>query len=228
MSDLRTSPAHMRELLVHLRERESSIPYFYCDHRGLVTIAIGFLVDRDGGTDADGKRLARQLAERADVHFTSGGVPATVAAVESDWQTVKDYGRTHRRAVGGDYRRVARLRIDAASIDNITEPLVQNFCTDLYAKRPFMINYSPKVAMAFVDVRYNPAGVRLYTHACDDLWATLDPRNSSFDLERALVLFERMWAHRGVPRYGYRHFIRSQWLRQGLTEDGTRYVLQSV
>lgn len=82
--------------------------------------------------------------------------------------------------------------------------------------------------MAFVDVRYNPARVALYKSETAELWNALDPKHPMFDQERAIVLFERMWAFRGSARYGYRHWVRVQWLRAGLAEHGSRLVLQSV
>src|SRR5689334_3779531 len=92
--DLRTDAAGMSELLAHLLEREGAIDYFYCDHRGLVTIAIGYLVDRDGGPSGAGTQLARTLASRADVKFVNAsGAVADVDAVEADWQRVKQHGQ---------------------------------------------------------------------------------------------------------------------------------------
>ena len=85
MADLRTNAAGMAELLEHLREREGAVEHFYCDHRGLVTIAVGYLVDRDGSADAAGRQLAQTLAQRGDVAFkTAAGAPATPAEVEAD------------------------------------------------------------------------------------------------------------------------------------------------
>ncbi|HEY6882302.1 MAG TPA: hypothetical protein VI299_29930, partial [Polyangiales bacterium] len=112
----------MAELIDHLQRSEDAIPYFYCDGVGLVTIAIGFLVDRPAGQDNVGKGLARALAQRQDVRFTrtrDAGVAST-AEVESDWQRIKDHGRAHRGAGYRTYTDVSQLRIDNNSIRNIT------------------------------------------------------------------------------------------------------------
>lgn len=207
----------MRQLLAHLREREAAVDHFYCDHKGLVTIAIGFLVDRDGSPDAAGREIARGLTQQSGVRFVrKDGRAASVAEVEADWQRVKDLYRKNRQARLGDYARAAALRIDHAAIDSITRPLVLQYLKALYTKNPFMLSYDPKVAMAMVDVRYNAAGVRLWKQ--HDLWNALNPRHPAYDPGRAVLLFERTWAHRGVSRYGYRHWVRVQWLREGLMD----------
>lgn len=218
----------MHELLRHLRERESAVPHLYCDDRGLVTIAVGFLVDKEGAPDAVGRSLAGQLARRPGVRFTRDGSRVSAADLEEDWQAVKDHARRHRQVPATSYARVARLRIDATSIENLTQPLVTSFLNDLYRRKPFMMHYDPKVAMAFVDVRYNPAKVKLYQQ--DALWCSLDPAHRDFNPERAVVLFERTWAFRGPVRYGHRHWMRTQWLREGLTDSRNRRALslQSV
>ncbi|HKU43051.1 MAG TPA: hypothetical protein VJR89_33055 [Polyangiales bacterium] len=213
----------MRELLDHLVERESVVRYFYCDHRGLVTIAIGYLVDQEHAPDATGKRLARELARRANVTFTdSSNVRASETQVEQDWDRVKNHGRNHRGATASDFARVAQLRISSATVFAITEEIVVGFLNQLYSKRPFIIHYDPRVAMAFVDVRYNPAGVKLYDNhgPVQQMWNALDPRHRDFNLERAMILFEQIWAGRGHDRYSVRHYMRAKWMRAGLLASG--------
>jgi hypothetical protein len=219
MADLRTNPHRMRELLDHLRQVEGEVPHFYCDARGLVTIGVGHLVDQAGASDVVGRQIARQLAQRPGIRFirTTGGI-ANVAEVETDWQRVKDYGRAHAGAPARAYATIAQLRLDQASIRTLLEDTVRPFLATLYQRRPFLIGFDERVAMAFVDVRYNPAGIPLYGPHLEiqHLWEALDPRSSLFDLTRAVTLFERIWAYRGVPRYGQRHWQRVQWIRAGL------------
>lgn len=165
MGDLRANAVRMRELLDHLLERESAFPHFYCDDKGLVTIAIGYLVDQVNANDDAGKRLARQLASRATVGFTDArGMGASLDEVERDWMRVKQYGRTNPRSRARDYARVSQLRISRTAMFAITESVVTKFIDQLYIKRPFVMNYDPRVAMAFVDIRYNAAGVALYAN----------------------------------------------------------------
>jgi hypothetical protein len=223
MADLRANQLRMKELLDHLVERESVVRHFYCDHRGLVTIAIGYLVDQEHAPDATGKRLARELARRPRVTFAdSNGVPASESQVELDWDRVKNFGRNRRGAAASEFARVAQLRIGAATVFAITEDIVVGFLNQLYAKKPFVINYDARVAMAFVDVRYNPAGVRLYDNhgAIQQMWNAFDPRHSDFSLERAMNLFEQIWAGRGHDRYSVRHYMRAKWMRAGLLASG--------
>jgi hypothetical protein len=212
----------MAELYAHLVLVESAIPYFYCDDHHLVTLAIGYLVDQDRAADDVGIGLARAVARRADVTFTRAGAAVDVAEVVADWQRVKDHGRTHPHDAAGDYARVALLRINDVTMRNLTTTKITTFANALYAARPFIIEYDPRVAMAIVDARYNPASVQLYTAENPDIprmWDALDPRHRSFDPKQALALFESIWAtKRSVPaRYIRRHFQRVEWMRQGLS-----------
>lgn len=221
----------MKELLDHLVERESSVPYFYCDHNHLVTIAIGFLVEQQHAPDAAGVRLARRLATRGDVAFVDlKGMPASTDDVEQDWLRVKSYGRTHGNAGFLQYKKVAQLRIGEASIAAITRTIVTRFLDDLYLKRPFVIHYDPRVAMALVDVRYNPASVSLYggRGPVQEMWEAMNPQSSRFDLTRVLNLFEQIWANRGVDRYAMRHWLRMQWMREGLDASGGQLAPRSA
>ena len=209
----------MSELLTHLLEREGAIEHFYCDHRGLVTIAIGILVDRDEAEDTAGKQLARDLGNRPGVKFvTKAGVTASIADIEADWQRVKSHGRANPGIGARRYGAVAQLRIDRATIDAITGTKVRTFLDDLYTKRPFVLNHDVRVAMALIDTRYNPAGVALYgdTPQLQQMWSSLDASKTEFDPARAVQLFEQIWQNRGNERYGLRHKHRVAWMRGGL------------
>lgn len=219
MADLRTDNAGMAELLDHLLEREGAIDHFYCDHRGLVTIAVGYLVDRDGAPDAAGRQLALNLASRGDVKFsTAAGAAANVAAVEADWQRIKEHGRQNPGLGARGYAAVAQLRIDHTTVGSITGAKVRTFLDDLYQKRPFILNHDVHVAMALIDARYNPAGVALYADdpRLQQMWSALDTGHAQFDPNRAVQLFEQIWANHGNERYGQRHQRRVAWLRAGL------------
>jgi hypothetical protein len=231
MGDLRANATRMRELLEHLLERESAFPHFYCDDRGLVTIAIGYLVDQAHASDDAGKRLARQLASRGNVTFMDArGMGASLDDVEHDWTRVKQYGRSNPRSRARDYARVAQLRIGRAAMFTITESVVTQFIDQLYVRRPFVMNYDPRIAMAFVDVRYNAAGVALYSNQgpVQQMWDALNPHSRAYDLNRAMTLFEQIWANRGADRYGVRHYMRAKWMRAGLLASGGELAPQSV
>lgn len=225
MADLRTDPARMAELFAHLKEMESFVPYFYCDDHQLVTIGIGYLVDQTGAADNVGEGLARALARSGDVTFTRNGVGVDADEVATDWQRVKTHGRHNPRDDARRFANVAQLRISDQSVRNLTDRTVRSFATQLYRNRPFVLDYDPRVAMAFVDVRYNPARVALYASTTPDvprMWNALDPRHADFAPLRAIALFEAIWAHKqSVPvRYIRRHFQRVQWMRQGLAQMG--------
>jgi hypothetical protein len=219
MADLRTDTAGMSELLGHLVEREGSVDHFYCDHRGLVTIAIGILIDKDGAPDTVGKQLAQTLASRSDVKFvTATGAAASPADVQADWQRVKDHGRQNPGIGARRYGAVARLRVDRASVDAITGTKLRTFLDDLYAKRPFILSHDVHVAMALIDTRYNPAGVALYGSdpRLQQMWNALDASQAQYNPGRAVQLFEQIWAGRGNDRYQQRHRDRVEWMRAGL------------
>jgi hypothetical protein len=220
MTDLRTDATGMAELLDHLLEREGAIEHFYCDHRGLVTIAIGYLVDSNGASDAAGKQIAHQLGSRGDVKFvTAAGAPASIAEIEADWQRVKDHGRQNPGLGARRYGAVAHLRIDRATIDTITATKIRGFLDDLYTKRPFILDHDVHVAMALIDTRYNPAGVALYGHdepQVPKMWNALDKSHAEYNPDQAVQLFDKIWAGRANERYQQRHQHRVGWMRAGL------------
>lgn len=221
MTDLRTDSVGMTELLAHLRKREGAINHFYCDHRGLVTIAVGFLVDKNGGAEAVGRRLAHALAEREDVTFaTKNGDPVSPEEVVADWKRVKDHGRANPNLGARRYGSVAHLRIDDASVDAITGTIVRRFLDQLYERRPFLLQHDVHVAMALLDARYNPAGIRVFDREgpVASLWHKLDPQDSAYDAAGAPELFREIWAGRASQRYQERHAERVEWLREGLTD----------
>jgi hypothetical protein len=104
-------------------------------------------------------------------------------------------------------------------------PKITTFANALYTNRPFILEYDPRVAMALIDARYNPAGVPLYTGENPDIpkmWNALDPRHRDFDPKQGIALFEVIWGtKRSVPaRYIRRHFQRVEWMRHGLSAMG--------
>jgi hypothetical protein len=223
--DLRTDPLRMAELYAHLKEMESTVPYFYCDDHHLVTIAIGYLVDQSGAADEVGAGLARALARRGDVAFTRNGVGVDADDVVADWRRVKTHGSTHPADGAPRYAAVAQLRVSDQTMRNLTNTKVAAFADQLYANRPFVVEYDARVAMAFIDARYNPARVQLYTADNPDvpkMWNALDPRHREFNPTTGIALFESIWAYKqSVPeRYIRRHFRRVQWMRLGLSEMG--------
>jgi len=225
MAELMTNPDRMAELYDHLVRMESAIPYLYCDNVGLVTVAIGFLVDQRGAADSVGEGQARTLANRNDVTFTLNGAAVGANDVVNDWKRVKAYGRAHPGVGAGSYRTVAQLRISNQTMRNLTYGRVTDFANTLYSRRPFIREHDPYVAMALLDARYNPAGVALYTAQNPDIprmWNALNPYHRDFDPNRAVELFESIWANKTnvAARYIQRHFLRVQWMRQGFEEMG--------
>jgi hypothetical protein len=224
MGDLRRNPQRLAELAAFIRTREGFTPYFYCDRNGFVTIGIGTLV----ATEAD----ARRIAGDTNVHFTFAANSqrrATAEEVTADWRRVHAQPGLRER----DYRNVAQLSLNPASVSYLMMQEISRSADALYRVHPFLLSFDERVAMAFIDTRYNPAGINPYqSPQVRPLWAALDPRSPQFNLDNAVTLFERLWANRGghlAARYSTRHWQRTQWLRQGLKAMGaTSGGLRSV
>lgn len=212
MGDLRREAARLSELVTFLRSRESVIPNFYCDQNGYVTIGIGTLVAREDD--------ARRIARDPNVRFTLHSAPhrhATVDEVAADWRRVHDRPGLPEGAYGD----VAQLRLDPASVNYLMMQEISHSADELYRTYPFLLRFDSRVAMAFVDTRYNPAGVNPYhSPQTRPLWAALDPNSAQRNFTAAVALFESIWANRGGPllraRYATRHRQRVEWLRHGL------------
>jgi hypothetical protein len=216
VGDLRHNRTRLEELAAFILSREGFDPYFYCDSNGFVTIGIGTLVAKED----DARRIARDTS----VHFTFQNNPrqrATVDDVAADWRRVHDRPGLHER----DYRNVAKLRLDRASVNYLMRQEITRSADSLYRLHPFLLSFDSRVAMAFVDTRYNPAGINPYrSPQTKPLWAALDPNRPQFNLKTALALFESIWAGRGgrlAKRYATRHQHRVQWLREGLEAMGS-------
>jgi GH24 family phage-related lysozyme (muramidase) len=214
MSDLRQNPQRLNELAAFILSREGFIPHFYCDDNGLVTIGIGTLVA--------GESDARRIAGDSSVRFVIEGTRrhATVDEVAADWRRVQ----ATRGLGAGAYRKIAQLTLESVSVRYLMKQEISRSADKLYRTHPFLLSFDERVAMAFVDTRYNPAGINPYQSKwVRPLWAALDPRNPNFSLDTAVSLFEKLWANRGghlAARYSRRHWQRTQWLRQGLEAMG--------
>lgn len=149
MGDLRQNLARLAELSAFILSREGSIPYFYCDRNGWVTIGIGTLVK----TEND----ARQMARNNSVHFSPRDIPHRRAGADdvvADWRRVHDRPGLRTR----DYLNIAQLRLDSASVNYLLTQEISRSATALYHAHPFLLSFDARVAMAFVDTRYNRLG----------------------------------------------------------------------
>lgn len=216
MTDLRTCAASMAEMIEHLIKFEGAIDHFYCDHRGLVTIAVGALVDRAGASDQTRLSVAREFASRTYVEFHSGAgnQPASTDDVLADWLRVREFGKCHHNHRARSYSSVAKLRLAQSSVEAVTAEKVDTYAATLYTRRSFLAALDPHVTMALVDCRYNPAGVRLFGSEMNALWACLGTKHH--DPELAIELFTSMWDGRGGEAYQRRHQQRIAWMREGL------------
>jgi hypothetical protein len=223
MGDLRKNQARLAELASFMLKREGYIPYFYDDNEGYVTIGIGTLVK----TEEDARRIGRD----PNVRFTFHNAPKSRATAE---QVVADWRRVHAKPGWPEhaYSKVAELRIDEPSVNYLMMQEISRSADALYRYHPFLIDFDSRIAMAFVDTRYNPAGINPYISAeTKPLWEALDPKSKSFNTEKAFALFELIWAARGgknKARYHTRHLQRTQWFRDGLKAMGAPQAITSV
>ena len=220
MPDLRHNPTRMQELIDHIRSREGSFPFFYCDSVGLVTIGTGHLVDTHSHNPADQQAVVQALFNTHGVTLLRpNGTVANFNEVWQDWQRVKRHGQTHPNLQASAYANVAQLRISNATVDGLLRGRLDGFIARMYQRRPFMLHRDERIQMAIVDARYNPAGIALYSTTPADLprmWHALDDGHQDFDLERALQLFKRIWKGRSTARYQQRHRLRVAMFKDGV------------
>src|SRR5713226_7941832 len=131
MGDLRRNAVRLRELAAFILSREGFDPFFYCDQLGWVTIGIGTLVAREDD--------ARRMAGDPNVRFTFHSAPhrrATADEVVADWRRVHDRPGLPEL----DYRNVAQLRVDAASVNYLMMQEISRSANDLYRVHPFLLD----------------------------------------------------------------------------------------
>ena len=204
----------MEELLSFIQGREGAIPYFYCDHRGLVTIGIGHLVDSSSSSSA-GPGLARALA--ATVQFrTASGTPATTPQVVAAWNAVKHAYNPSSPQNHGFYASVSNLRINTHDINTLLAERVGHYVQQFSSRRPIFETLDEQIQMALIDARFNPAGVSVFGSDVTELFNTLNYEHPEYNLERALQLFIDIWAGRGNAPYQNRHQQRINWFRNGI------------
>lgn len=233
MADLRHQPDLMRTLIRHIDDREGTFLFFYCDNRmprGLVTIGLGELVDRGGAPKAIARGVADHWYEQRKgwLQFRHRATHAIAdkAQVLDDWGRVFDHGVTHVGSPANAYAPVAHYRITEPHAQRLLSEKLGRFIQTLYANRPFVQQLDPLIHMALIDARYNSAGVGLYDmhddphdhfhHDIPVMWTLMNPGSPDYDLEEALLVFERIWAHRGGARYQERHRTRVHWFHSGV------------
>lgn len=206
--------------------------HFYADSVGLVTLGIGHLFDRPGvhpGMSLEyGIAFAQQASHR--YLFTPS---SSAAAVFEDWRRVKNralsfhpHYRNHR---GSSYAGVAHLRISRDAAINGKKEKVRSLSDPIYEAHPTLEHFDGKVAMAIIDLRFNPSGVRIRSNKFNPIWGALETaRNAvpasterneaaqtAYDHFR-LLFHGRANAHNTTVRYFRRHHQRVVLLREGL------------
>jgi hypothetical protein len=197
----------------HLDEREGRRTSFYRDHNGLVTIGVGQLVDVGDGASIRKRRMAaRNFANAQADHFRDAqGEAVDVDAILADWERVRS-------------GRHGRLRLDEDAIDQLRDEKLSGFVDTLYERKPFVKKLDAGIQLALLDVRYNPAGVRMFSNdkvkqtreKVEKMWNALNPSKKSFDLDAAADLFEDIWESRGRSRYQERHRMRVKMFGEGV------------
>lgn len=220
MTDVRESPVAINRLIRHLVRAEGSLRHFYCDSRGLVTIAVGELMEPRDRSPAGSRKLVQDLMAVPGVEFVhkSNGEAANEGDVIADLRRAKKHGSLHPGLSARAYAPIAQLRISSSAVAAITSRKIKVFADQLYERRPFIAKLDPLVAMALIDARWNPAGVALYGGLTSvvEMWKCLDSVECTYDTIRAVEMFEKIWEGRGGKRYQQRHAVRVEWMEQGL------------
>jgi hypothetical protein len=217
---------------------EACVLHFYADHVGLVTLGIGHLFDERNHPISQGMDLSygRRFATSASTRyrFSPSGTPD---AVYEDWLRVKRHViliNPQLNKKGREYEGIAQLRIPRAQAIEGATNKVRTLSNPIYAAHPLLERFDSRVAMAIVDVRFNPAGNNPLNAGFDNIWRALNdaitapPRTTTCSeaAQRAYDLFRRLYAHRPVwteehphglrERYFRRHHQRTQRFREGL------------
>ncbi len=235
MPDLRMNPARLQQLVEHIGKKEGRITHFYCDSarpRGLVTIGIGELVDQRGAAKPAARAVAEAWYERRKtwLQFHDRNTLAPVHRKEdilNDWMRAFAHGTVHPGLGARAYAPVTQYRISTQHADQLLQQKLKTFIEGLYLAMPFATQLDELIAMALIDARYNNARVAVYDlhrdpgdHFHPDIpvmWRHLDPSSGQYNVEEALLLFERIWQHRGSARYRERHRVRVLWFYTGVT-----------
>src|SRR6266446_6049509 len=165
MDDLRHNQAVLRELMAHHIHREGNFPWFYRDNQpeGWVTIGVGCLVKK--------KDDARKLPTIPGVTFYT--VHNTIASpddIVEDWERVHNHPLGHPKLGADGYESVAKLRLKEGGVFALYRHKIEQMANLLYKRRPFIMYYDARVAASFIDVLYNPAGVRLFDDDRPDIY----------------------------------------------------------
>lgn len=147
---------------------EGEIAHFYLDILGLVTIAIGVLVDRKG--DPNAVSLASGLPlRRAD------GSLATWPEIAADWRRVKDATRLAQGgAKAASY--VAQLRLDADGLREVFDRKLDAFLPILERTFPDLSTWPAEAQLALLGVAWG-AGPSAFLPTFPRLTASLRVRD---------------------------------------------------
>ena len=198
-----------KPLLEHVSRREGKIQHFYLCGSMLVTIGAGLMLR----TSRQAARLLSQVTftwKRSAKRRTKRGKKATAADVIADFRRVKKSSTKVKPAKF--YRPVAELRITRLGVRVLMANAIHQRAKLLHRKRPFSKDLPLSIQAAFVDVLYNPCGVKLFgtRRRIKQMWAALDPKSPTRDYRAALKLFARIWKGRG-KRYRAQYQVRHNW-----------------
>jgi GH24 family phage-related lysozyme (muramidase) len=210
--------------------------YFYGDSRGRVTLGIGHLFDQGIVHPGMNLNYGQMFAHAASVNYPFAP-DASSAAVYDDWRRVKSHVLAlfpNVNVGAAVYADVAQLRITRDGAVAGVKVKVRSVENPIYHDHPTLEDFDVRIAMAIVDLRFNPADVGVRAAPFDPIWEALEtarnaPPGSPQRTQAAQTAydhFRQLYAHRQprdqdhpnglVERYFRRHHQRVQRLRQGL------------
>ncbi len=196
------------ELINFIKSREGNRNSFYKDNKGLITIGIGFLVDKKGATTQKRENIGKKFAQKYYYLFNvSGNKDDRIKAVLRDWKNV---------FVNVNLNIQGSLELNNNGIEKLLEYKLQTYLKTMYRKKSFSKCLPAEIQMALVDARFNSAGIGLYSSIVEQMWKELDYRKSIFSPQLALNFFEDIWKDRGSSRYQERQRWRIEKFQQGV------------
>ena len=237
MVDLRQMREQLNELYRHVAKFEGKKNYFYCDNRrarGLVTIGIGELVDGRRFTALAARANARHWLDTRGVgiefHHKNTNALANRQQILADWERIYNAGINRPRRnvpVHEYYRPIARYNISDHDAYRLKSTKLDLFLDTLYRRRPYVRQLDVYIQMALLDTRFQPQSVSLYDMGENPgnnfellipfMWNRLNPTSEYYNLEGALLMFEKIWLiHSGARWNQQRVRKRVEWFRIGV------------
>lgn len=223
--------AALTSLKQHAIETEGLVPRFYVDKKGLVTIGIGQLLD-NGSLLKKIKKLEQQNKPPSEIEavkeayenatnkkakkfikkylsgFKKSKKQASFNDVFTEWKRLRDNGKPGDKGV-----------IKFTQSEKVYEDTIKGYLKTMHNKKPSSQCMNGYTQAALIDVRFNPAKVKLFgDKRLNEMWEKLDASSENYDPCGALDIFEDIdqWKKQGFS-YQKRHQRRVDMFLKGIS-----------